>query len=346
VSRFLEEIREQPEALRRLVEHLRGAGRAPLEAARDLCAGRQLSFVGMGSSHYAPLAVRPALLRNGVRAEVWEAGELLHYHLESFPGEGAVVAISQSGESAETLRVVEQLDPGHPLVAITNAAESGFGRRGHVLLPLCAGHEAAISTKTYTNTLALLHLLTAALTGGDLEDEGLRLEALAGVMEAVLVSRRDEMDAAAGFLREAAFLYFVARGPSLAAAHQAALTFNEGARLPTCALAGGSFRHGPLELVGEAFAGIFLAPAGSTWELSMAVAREVAEAGGRALLLTDQAPPGRSGRLRVVELAPCGEDLFPLGACVPAELLLHRMARDRGREAGVFERISKVTRHE
>ncbi|MFH1567020.1 MAG: SIS domain-containing protein, partial [Gemmatimonadota bacterium] len=271
--------------------------------------------------------------------------ELLHYGLEALPADGVVVAISQSGESAETLRVVEHLAPRHPVVAITNDPESRLGRRGQVLLPLCAGAEAAISTKTYSNTLALLHLLAAAVAGRDLEAECRRLEGLAADMTEAL-DRREAMDGAADFLRDAAFLYFLARGPALAAARQAALTFSEGARLPTCALAGGSFRHGPLELAGEGFAAAVLAPAGGTWELSTALAGQIAAAGGRVLLLTDRAPAARAGGLRIVDLPPCGEDLFPLAACVPVELLLYRMARDRGREAGVFQHISKVTRRE
>ncbi|MFH1570825.1 MAG: SIS domain-containing protein, partial [Gemmatimonadota bacterium] len=186
MSRFLDEIREQPQALGRLLQHLGGPGRSALQAAADLGAGRALAFVGMGSSHYAPLAVRPSLARAGVRADLWEAGELLHYGLEALPADGVVVAISQSGESAETLRVIEHLDPRHPVVAITNDPASRLGRRGQVVLPLCAGAEAAISTKTYSNTLALLHLLAAAVAGRDLEAERRRLEGLAADMTEAL----------------------------------------------------------------------------------------------------------------------------------------------------------------
>lgn len=343
VTPFLSEINQQPEALASLLHHLRGDGGFHLEAAHDLCAGRDLHFVGMGSSMIAPLAVRPALVRFGIAAEIREAGELLHYTPDSIPSEAVVVAISQSGESAETLRVVKSLSPSHRVLAVTNTPDSGLGRRGDVVLALCAGAEAAISTKTYSNTLALLHVLGALLTSGDVEAEASRLEKIAGDMQVVLDERRDEMVAAAGFFRGAAFLYFIARGPSLAAAHQGALTLNEGARLPTCALAGGTFRHGPLELAGEDFSAVIAAPQGSTWDLSAGLAGELAEAGGRVLFLTDRPPPDPSENLRIVAVPRRGEDLFSLSACIPIELLLDQMARDRGREAGVFERITKVT---
>jgi glucosamine--fructose-6-phosphate aminotransferase (isomerizing) len=163
-------------------------------------------------------------------------------------------------------------------------------------------------------------------------------------MEEIL-RRADEVEAAAEFLRGADFLYFIGRGPSLAAAHQGALTFNEGARLPTCALPGGTFRHGPFELVGPDFAAVLLAPAGRTVDLATGMAREVAQAGGRVLLLTDRPAPVARG-LHVLRLPARDEDLFGLQACVPLELLLYHVALQRGRQAGVFERITKVTRRE
>ena len=152
--------------------------------------------------------------------------------------------------------------------------------------------------------------------------------------------------AAAEFLEDPSFLYFVARGPSLAAAYQAALTFNEGARLPTCALSGGTFRHGPFELVGDGFAAVFFVPEGRTAEITGEMAREVAEAGGRVLMVTDGEAGDLPTDLRAMRLPRYDEALFALNACLPMELLLHEMARRRGRVAGVFERISKVTRRE
>jgi len=64
------------------------------------------------------------------------------------------------------------------------------------------------------------------------------------------------------------------------------------------------------------------------------------------LLLADKEPGSLSERIWGLVLPELGEDLFSLNACVPVELLLYEMARRRGREAGVFERIAKVTRRE
>jgi glutamine---fructose-6-phosphate transaminase (isomerizing) len=348
VSRFLEEIQQQPEALREALAFYRGEGEGRLQATKKLCDEKKgpLLFTGMGSSFFAPMPVRGELVEAGWLAEVRDASELLHYSLGEITGETVVVAVSQSGESAETRRIVEKVQGGSRLVTVTNEMESCLGRCGDVVLPMCAGEEEAISTKTYTNTLAILHLLGTVLNGGEMGQEMERLERLADGMEEAIDGRRREIEAAADFLDGVQFLYFIARGPTLAAAHQGALTFNEGAGLPTSALSGGTFRHGPLELVGEEFAGLFFAPKGKTWALVKDMACEVAEGGGRVLLLTDGKLDGLSERVRVLELPEFGEDLFPLNACVPVELLLYEVAHRRGREAGVFERIAKVTRRE
>ena len=103
-------------------------------------------FAGMGSSHYAPLAIRPALASAGVRAEIWEGGELLHYHLETCDRESVIVAVSQSGESAETRRVVEEAGGVCRVVSITNQAGSFLGRSGDPVLLMQAGEEDSIST--------------------------------------------------------------------------------------------------------------------------------------------------------------------------------------------------------
>ena len=348
MSTFVKEIEEQPAALRRVLACYGSEGGRLLEAARDLYADRDrcLLFTGMGSSYFAPMVIMPGLNAMGARVSVWEAGELLHYGLNVCTERTVLIAVSQSGESFETRRVVEEAGGRCRVVAVTNEKESFLGRSGDLVLPLCAGEEAAISTKTYTNTLAVMHLLGTALAGGDLRVECGRIGRLADNMEMFLERRRGEVVEAAEFLGDPSFLYFVARGPSLTAAHQAALTFNEGARLPTCALAGGTFRHGPLELVDEGFGAVFFVPDGRTAEITVEMAREVAQAGGRVLMVTDGEAGDLATGLRVMRLPRYNEALFALNACLPMELLLHEMARRRGRVAGVFERITKVTQRE
>lgn len=113
----------------------RGEGAQRLRAARTLCEKRQRSllFTGMGSSYYAPLTIRTRLAAAGVRADLAEAGELLHYALEPDTMDKVLVAVSQSGESTETRQVAEALAGQCPIVALTNEPTSALGRCGDVV---------------------------------------------------------------------------------------------------------------------------------------------------------------------------------------------------------------------
>lgn len=348
MSVFRREIEEQPAALQTLAARYRDEGRDLLKAVAEICSDddSDLLCTGMGSSAFAAQVVPGWLLEVGCRTSVWDAGELLHYGSVAVTPSTVLMAISQSGESAETARVAEILERRRALIAVTNRPESSLGRRADITLPLHAGVEAAISTKTYTNTLAVMWLLAGAVNGCRIEAACADLELAAGAMSAVKEQLDPACAAVAADLARAPCVHFVGRGPALTAARQGALVFSEGARIPTCALSGGSFRHGPLEMVGADTSVVLLAPAGATCELIMDLAADIRDAGGTAILITNSSVAGNLPEQRHLRVPPTDEALFPLPAAVVLELLLYHVAHARGSEAGVFEHISKVTRRE
>lgn len=161
-SRFLRKIGEQPQALRRVVKYYRAKGVGVLERAASLCRckdGGRIVFIGMGASLYAATLVYSLLADSGAGLPILiEAGELLDHCLNGIVREDVVVAISQSGESFQTLEIAQKLR-GHRLLAITNRPGSPLAQRTSLSLPILAGAEESISSKSYTNTLAVLLLL-------------------------------------------------------------------------------------------------------------------------------------------------------------------------------------------
>ena len=97
--------------------------------------------------------------------DVLEAGELLHYGLPAIGAEALVVLVSQSGRSIETVAVAERLRAaGHQrLVAVTNDPTSPMAASAHVTLPILAGDEATVATKTWMTTFTVLRLLSESL---------------------------------------------------------------------------------------------------------------------------------------------------------------------------------------
>ncbi len=358
---FQNEIEEIPVALERLVAFYEGEGKERLRAFRGLLARRRSTvWGGMGTSWFAPEAIFASLSERGISASAWEAGEWLHYGPPQPDPQTLAILTSQSGESAEVKALVEQGRAGKEFAAITNQEGSTLGKGATVVLPLCAGDEASISTKTYANTLAVLHLMEAALRGD--AEVGSALDQLRRAAQALRRSEDVAVRDAARSLGAAHAIAFVARGPVLVAARQCSLTFMEGARILTSAFAGGGYNHGPAETL-EAGARLVILQAGAsrTRGLTESLAARAAGYGADVTLIFGDGEPRPAPRgVRAIAVPDGGitaqardpaaklraEQLFPLLVCRTQNLLLHAVAEARGHEAGVFRHGGKVTTHE
>ncbi|MCJ7738176.1 MAG: SIS domain-containing protein, partial [Anaerolineae bacterium] len=276
-----------------------------------------------------------------------DAGEWLHYQVIVPRERSRVVLVSQSGESVEIKHLVEREIAGPDYVAITNDENSTLARHAALVLPIRAGDEAAISTKTYTNTLAVLFLTAAALEGPSAVDNAFDL--IEQTANNLLTADREHLAAISEFMLPGNAVGFVGRGPAFVAAQQSALTFMEGARCFASAFSGGSFRHGPFEALGPDFRLVVFAPSSQTLPLMDRLGRDAAQLGAHVVLVTDTGLP-EADNLKVLRIAsitgPSSEDLFPLASSGPMPLLLHEFARARGIEAGNFRYGGKVPTRE
>jgi glucosamine--fructose-6-phosphate aminotransferase (isomerizing) len=347
---FLDEVAEQGKVLRDLIAFYRtDKGDELLHDSEGLASRhpRSITFAGIGTSEFVAGVVRDHLgEKSAAPVILWEAGELLHYGLESIRDDDVIVLVSQSGESIETRTIADNLRFHQRVISVTNNPESAMARWAKIHLPIIAGEEASISNKTYTNSMAILLLLSRAIPGEDWEFSVLApLEQIADEMDAFFENRRAEIEQAADLLRDAKTVYFISRGPALVAARQAALTFQEGSHVVGCALPGGSMRHGPFEIVGQEHYAVMFASEGHGSDLVRSMALEMAELGSKVVLFTAEEVAGHANLASIV-LTPGDPEFFPLACAVPQELLLDRMASDRGLTAGVFTRGSKITSKE
>jgi glutamine---fructose-6-phosphate transaminase (isomerizing) len=356
MSRFVEEIGQQPDALRNLTRYYEGHGSAAVDRLAELWASRRSAhaspsrvlFTGMGSSLYATESVLPRLVRAGMDASIVEAGEWLHYGPEALPEGALFVAVSQSGESVETRTLAERWAGRASLAALTNDPHSTLARAADVAFPLVAGEEEMISTKTYTNTLGVLHLVAATLMGAD---RRLAFDQLGAAADAMQNAGNSDMEPlvqkAAGWLDQARSIHAVARGPSLAAAREGALVLGEGAHLSVTALPAGSFRHGPLELAGEGHMAIAFSPDGPTRPLMAGLVRDLLNAGSKVILLTDQPRPSAAPGMACFSLAgSSSEQTFSFPAAIIIERLLAAVADRRRLIPGQFRFGGKITETE
>jgi glutamine---fructose-6-phosphate transaminase (isomerizing) len=323
-----------------------------LAAAALASPGCPVVFTGMGSSLAAARLAAQRIAASGRWTTVVEAGELFHYGLEGWPAGSLFVLVSQSGRSAEVVALAERLRSigGIRLITVVNDLSSRLASLGDVVVPLRAGMETTVSTKTFLATLVVLQELADALTGDPGRTAGLILGAELPQLVRRLASGPEIADEAALGFSSVDALVVVGRGPAFAAADYAALILKETCALPAEAMPAGSFRHGPIEITGPAAGMIVLAPEGRTQTLSIRLAADTARLGSPTWLLTTSGDvPSSRGvgsdtrGLVVSELPSIPEMLAALLYAVPLQRLAVTLAELRGRQPGVLERSAKVT---
>jgi glucosamine--fructose-6-phosphate aminotransferase (isomerizing) len=338
-DRFIAEIAGQPAAIRR-------ARRAALDQAEPLSAIRargHIVFTGMGSSYDACYPAVTALGSAGVAATMLDSAELLHFRLPAVSADTLVVCVSQSGRSAETVRVAEALagrGSRPTVVAVTNGADNPLAALADIHLDTRAGEEHGPSTMTFAATLVLLEAVAAPLGAGPTDGA----EAAALEAERLVADAEATAEGLAAWLDDRPVLALLARGGARAAAEMGALTLKEAARFPAESLQAAQFRHGPLELAGPEMAAIVFSNANATRTLDLGMAEELRNAGARVLVIgpLDAIPTGRTG----VALGPLSDCLFPAVAVIPTQLLAWSLARARGLDPGGYTRATKVTERE
>jgi len=341
---FLDEVSQQPEVLRRVVESYGNEFRPRLQEAADLINTRSIAIVvGMGSSSFAGEILSQRLNGAELRAVTFDASELFHYQRGILDGDVVMLAISQSGESAETCLVAEARPQSVPLICITNNEDSRLGRMGDVVLPLLAGHEEGTSSKTFVATLSLLHLLADAVLGEELLSAS-QANQLARHMDELTIRLQDETSEVLGQFGDFDSIVFTGRGPGLISAMQGALITQEMTQIPAAGLSAGQFRHGPIEAAGSHLAMVVFAPEGRTTDLLLRLAQDTAEFASPTWLITDTTVQVTEAEgLFVSRLPHVEEELSPLLSIIGPELLGVALAKRKGLEPGRFQKISKVT---
>ncbi len=350
---MLQEIFEQPQALRRLLSaYLAADGRslrsdltAPVSAL--LAHASSLVIIASGSSRHAGLLAEVTFEDlSGLAVDVEYASEY-SYRTSNTTPEAVVLVISQSGETADTLAALrEAKERGQPTIAVTNVPGSTMMREAGVALCTEAGLEKAIpATKSFTNQLALLHLLAlvAAEARGRLSADGIaaRLGAIAALpqhMEQALGGWARQAEACAQVFAEARSYLFLGRGVHYPLAREGALKLKESSYVHAEGYPSGEVLHGPNALVSEQVPLVILAcydPAdpdsvrryGRTLNLLGILQAQ----GARVLALVNQGDTEvRTRVLEIVEVPAAPEHLLPLLEAVPLQLFAYYVALSHG----------------
>lgn len=338
---FLDEIREQPDALRRVAASAPAELGALTPFAEKLRRGefQSVIFTGMGSSLTACIPATVLLAQYGIPALTIEASEILAAYQPLLGPKTLVVTVSQSGQSAEVVRMVGELSDKVPLIGITNTPDSPLAKRSAVTLSMHAGPEATVSTKTYTCSLAILHLAALALTGKPLAPACDAIHASADQLSGLLPAFEAQMPDIVRHIAPVHFIEFLGRGASRASALTAALITKETAKMPTEGMAGGQFRHGPWEVLAPDITVCLFCGWKSARALDLALAADILARGGKAFLIGAGAVEG-AFHTALPALDPF---LAPLVEIVPVQIMAGELTRTRGFTPGQFRYSGKIT---
>ena len=345
MSLFLEEVLHQPEALRAVLNKYTTTWSDRLGEAKKIVkkSGAKIIFAGMGSSYFASHIAVNLLNENRISSFACEAGELFYYNLRGLQANDILVLVSQSGKTIEAVRIIQEVRGKIPIIGISNDEDSFLAKNCDVLLPMYAGKEEMSTSKTYTNSIAVLLLLAFTLTDNLTQEIKKILWKIPAYMEEFLKRREVIMAPVMELFSKIIFLNLVARGPSLATALQASVILKEGAHVCAEGISGASFRHGPIEVLSKDFHVIIFAPQGNTLGISRKVASDVLRLGCKVLFITDTEIEEKHENLYSLKLPAVGEYFAPLLNIMPIEHLIVKVAKQKGLEPGAITIGNKVT---
>jgi len=335
---YLVDILRQPQALENTLQAL--ALTKPLQnLAEKLNRGKfhRVVLTGMGSSFHALHPLNLELISCGFTAIMVETSELVHYKNRFFDPKTLIVAVSQSGRSAEMLRLIE-MNHGHSaVIAVTNTPDSPLAKSADVAVLTQAGKEFSVSCKTYVTALMALKWLGHALCQRDLRRSHTALKRAAPAVSAYLTDWKQHVQTLASQLKDMRHLFLVGRGVSLAAVGTGALIVKESDHFHAEGMSSAAFRHGPLEMLNEDTFVLVFSGDQKTKELNRRLLNDVQENGGRAELL------GEDASTAAFRIPADGVSVRPILEILPVQMITLAIAAQTGREPGRFELASKVT---
>ncbi len=340
-GRYLGDILDQPRALDRTLAALE-APRNLLQLAKRLQKQRFKAVIltGMGSSLHALHLLNLDLIEEGHISTMVETSELIHHEVRLCDARNLIIAVSQSGESAEVVRLLRRNGGHSPIIAVTNTPKSRLAKAAEACIVTQARNEFSVSCKTYVTSLMALRWLSDVLCGRDLRRTVRELKSTGTSVRYYLANWKERVQQLSERIRDIRQLFLVGRGSSLAAVSTGALIIKEADHFPAEGMSSAAFRHGPYEMIGrETFVGVFSGEP-KTRKLNRGLLLDIRKNQGQVEWIGDDSD---FSPFAVPKVSP---SIAPVVEILPAQMLTLALAARAGREPGHFSHCTKVTETE
>ena len=322
---MIKEIKEQPAVIR---EALMQDDKVLNRMAIDILRSRQIIFVACGSSRFAALIGRYVFSRVGhTFSDVVMASEF-GYFSDSVDKNTLIIAISQSGETADVMNGVKQAKAkGATVYSIVNVEGSSLARMSDKALFLSCGPEIGVAaTKSFTAQLCLLYLLAYAMDGRLTEGKEKLLQ-ISALIEEDFQTNTSEIAAIAEKLKDKKDFYFLARGINFAMAGEGALKLKEVCYVHAEGMAAGELKHGTLALIEDGTPVVAICPTDYTYS---DIISNISEAEVRGATVIGISNTNQSVFDEWIKIPEVDMIFYPLVTVIPLQLLAYHSAIVRG----------------
>lgn len=347
---MIKEINEQPTTLRntlRLQEHYLDLIATFLDRAREVF------LVACGTSYHACLAASYMFSKLAFLATYpVYASEFVEQHGKSVNIDSTILAVSQSGETADTLAAITCAQQrAATILGLTNVIGSTLTRVSRVYVSQQSGPEIGVAaTKTFTSQLAVLAQLALRLAKkrGKISQDEMdyieeKLEKLPEIVEKIIQTQEEKVKQLAKKYRDAKLFFFLGRGISTATAYEGRLKLMEIAYVPSLAFPAGESKHGPISLIEPGFPVIFICAKDDTHKTLIGNIMEMKARGASIIAIIEEDDEAVKALADDYIEVPKGIPgvLSPIPFVIPLQLFAYYMAVEKGLNPDMPRNLAK-----
>jgi glutamine---fructose-6-phosphate transaminase (isomerizing) len=347
---MIKEIHEQPATLRntlRMQEHYLDLISTFLDRANEVF------LVACGTSYHACLAASYMFSKLAfLPTYPVYASEFIEQHGKSVNIDSTILAVSQSGETADTLAAVTCAQQrAATILGLTNVIGSTLTRVSRVYIGQQSGPEIGVAaTKTFTSQLSVLAQLALRLSKkrgkisqDEMDDLEERLEHLPDIVDTIVQTQEEKVKHLAEKYKNARVFFFLGRGISTATAYEGRLKLMEIAYIPSIAFPAGESKHGPISLVEKDFPVVFICPKDDSHKTLIGNIMEMKARGASIIAIVEEGDEEIKALSDDFVEVPKGipEILSPIPFAVPLQLLAYYMALEKGHNPDTPRNLAK-----
>ena len=282
-------------------------------------------ITGSGTSYHSGLLAKYLLTKFAkIKSEVIMASEF-HYFADSLESDSTIIAISQSGETADVLHAVKKAkENGSKILSIVNVTTSSLARISDSALYLNCGPEIGVAaTKSFTAQLMILYSIVNLLSNNQLSLDEINQKKLVEKVENTLKLDNQIKSLVADLDNEIKDIYILGRSIHYPIALEGSLKIKELAYIHAEGIAAGEIKHGPLALIDSRSLVIVINPFDSTYQDIISSAHEIKSRGAKIIGVSNKKNDMYDYHIEIPEIMA---DLYPILEAIPLQLMAYYLS--------------------